>query len=74
MLEAIGMNRLIRHNATPTITNAITKFIKGIFFSLPRSSNSLPNRALPVAGRDAENEAPESFDQARHVTKCGQQS
>jgi hypothetical protein len=35
MLEAIGMKLLISHSATPTITNATTMFIKGIFFPLP---------------------------------------
>jgi hypothetical protein len=30
MLEAMGMNRLIIHNATPTTINTMTRFIKGM--------------------------------------------
>lgn len=34
MLEAMGMNLLISHNARPTTINATTMFINGIFFTL----------------------------------------
>src|ERR1022692_3873291 len=34
ILEAMGMYRLIRYNATPTIINTTTRFSKGIFLLL----------------------------------------
>jgi hypothetical protein len=46
MLEAMGINLLINHSATPTTINTTTMFIKGIIFcsSRERRSNPLPNR------------------------------
>jgi hypothetical protein len=37
ILEAIGMKRLMSHNATPTTTNTTTMFINGIFSLLSYS-------------------------------------
>jgi hypothetical protein len=41
MLEAMGMKRLISHNAIPTTISAMTRFIKGMFLY-----SSEPYRAI----------------------------
>jgi len=72
ILEAIGMYRFIRYNATPTITSAMTRFIKGIFcFSCQARGNPLSNRAV-LAGDAAKLSIPlKRLTTARHLTKCG---
>jgi hypothetical protein len=42
MLDCLGMNRLITHGATPTMINAMMRFIKGIFCAPSNLSCQIP--------------------------------
>jgi hypothetical protein len=84
MLEAMGMKRLIRPNATPTTTSTMTRLIKGMSCSpINTEGNPLPNgeAAIDVAGTTLSGAdrrggnirtAPRYPTTPRHLTKCGQ--
>jgi len=71
ILEAIGMKRLISHNATPTTTNTTTMFINGIF-SLLSYREAIRGPGAGVASKsglqplDLLTENPASLNQAEH--------